>query len=128
MIHPRLLLVDDEPITAALLGHIAESCGYEVVQTHQADAFRDAYASFRPHVVTLDLVMPKVDGIEMMRYLARQDCTVPIVLISGLDRQAREAARRLGQAWGLDVVAAIAKPIDVPGLKEILLRLSRPPV
>src|ERR1700761_336336 len=94
----RLLIIDDEPDIGAILAYIAEDCGYEVAATISADEFKDAYATFRPTVLVVDLALPNIDGIELFRWLADQGCAMPILILSGFDDKVLESAKLLGEA------------------------------
>jgi EAL domain-containing protein (putative c-di-GMP-specific phosphodiesterase class I) len=71
-------------------------------------------------VVVLDLMMPEVDGIQVLRYLGSQKYASEIVLISGYDKKVLKVAEQLAKALGLDVRASIEKPIKLNQLQEIL--------
>jgi CheY-like chemotaxis protein len=116
----RLLLIDDEPQMLAFLSRVAQGCGYEVRHTEDAAGFKQAYKSWSPDVVILDLVMPQVDGIELLRFLAEQASKTRILIISGFDAKVLDAAYRLGAAHGLSMIGALAKPVRVAELRAIL--------
>ena len=64
---PCILVIDDEAAIAELIGDFCESMGYSVkTVTDSRDALRMA-KEFRPHLITLDLQMPEVDGFELLR-------------------------------------------------------------
>jgi CheY-like chemotaxis protein len=116
----RLLLIDDEPQMRSFLSRIAQGCGYEVRNTDDAAGFKEAYASWAPDIVILDLVMPQVDGIELLRFLAERRSKARILIISGFDPKVLDAAHRLGAAHGLSMIGALAKPVRVAELRAIL--------
>ncbi|MGH6960128.1 MAG: response regulator, partial [Dongiaceae bacterium] len=119
----RMLLVDDEPAVTEFIGQLAEEAGYAVKATHGADAFKAALASFRPDLIAIDLAMPGMDGIELLRYLAGEQCRTPILIISGLDARVLDAAERLGGARGLNIAGVLSKPARVATLRGILVDL-----
>jgi CheY-like chemotaxis protein len=116
----RLLLIDDEPQMRSFLSRVAQGCGYEVRNTDDAAGFKEAYASWSPDIVILDLVMPQVDGIELLRFLAEQASKTRILIISGFDPKVLDAAHRLGAAHGLSMIGALSKPVRVAELRTIL--------
>src|SRR6185436_15217507 len=69
-----------------------------------------------------DLMMPNVDGIQVLRYLGSQNCASDIVLISGYDKKVLMVAGQLAKALGLHVRAAVQKPIKLNQLREILAK------
>jgi DNA-binding response OmpR family regulator len=120
---PRLLLIDDEPALAAFVAKAADMCGYEPVIAEQDQQFRDLFQADRPHMVALDLGMPGMDGVELLRFLATQDYREPVLIISGFDRRVLESAYRFGEALGLQMVGPLEKPARLEQLEEILTRV-----
>lgn len=120
---PRLLLIDDEPALAEFLASAAEESGFEPVTTEHDQQFRDEFISQRPDMVALDLGMPGMDGIELIRFLAAQNYSAPVLIVSGFDRRVLESAFRLGEALGLTMVGPVEKPVRFEVLEEMLSRL-----
>ena len=118
---PQLLLIDDEPALAAFVAKAAELCGYAPVIAEQDAQFRQKFLENRPQMVALDLGMPGMDGVELIRFLADQDFTEPVLIISGFDRRVLESAYRLGEALGLNMVGPLEKPARLDELEAILL-------
>ncbi len=121
---PRLLLIDDEPALAEFLASAAEESGFEPVTTERDQQFRDAFIDQRPDMVALDLGMPGMDGIELIRFLAAQNYSAPVLIVSGFDRRVLESAFRLGEALGLTMVGPVEKPVRFEVLEEMLSRLK----
>ena len=121
---PRLLLIDDEPALAEFLASAAEESGFEPVTTERDQQFRDSFISRRPDMVALDLGMPGMDGIELIRFLAAQNYSAPVLIVSGFDRRVLESAFRLGEALGLTMVGPVEKPVRFEVLEEMLSRLK----
>ena len=107
MTRPRLLLIDDEPQLAAFVANAARMCGFDPIATDRDDDFRECFIDDRPEMVALDLGMPGMDGVELLRFLADQDFGGPVLIISGFDRRVLESAFRLGEALGLKMVGPI---------------------
>jgi CheY-like chemotaxis protein len=122
----NLLVIDDEPAITALIKRIAQGCGYNVVATSQSDDFRQHLRTMRTDVIGLDLAMPTMDGIEILRHLAHERCQAQILIISGFDRRILETALRLGEALGLNVVGTISKPLQIDKLRNLLVQLGDP--
>lgn len=70
----RLLVVDDEPDFADFVKRTAEGMGYDVSALSDPNLFKEAYAAFKPNVIVLDMVMPDIEGIELVQWLAQQGC------------------------------------------------------
>jgi DNA-binding response OmpR family regulator len=120
---PRLLLIDDEPALAAFVAKAADLCGFDPMIAEQDQQFRDLFREKRPQMVALDLGMPGMDGIELLRFLADEGFKDPVLIISGFDRRVLESAIRLGTAIGLQMVGPLEKPARLEELEEILNRL-----
>jgi DNA-binding response OmpR family regulator len=117
---PRLLLIDDEPALAAFVAKAADLCGFEPFIAEQDQDFRDSFQENRPQMVALDLGMPGMDGIELLRFLADEEYREPVLIISGFDRRVLESAVRLGEALGLQMVGPLEKPARLEQLEQIL--------
>ena len=124
MTQPRLLLIDDEPTLAEFLASAATESGFEPVITEQDEQFRRAFLAERPDMVALDLGMPGMDGVELIRFLADQNYDAPVLIVSGFDRRVLESAIRLGEALGLRMVGPIEKPVRFEVLEDTLSRLK----
>ena len=120
MTRPRLLLIDDEPQLAAFVANAARMCGFDPISTDRDDDFRGRFVDDRPEMVALDLGMPGMDGVELLRFLADQGFGGPVLIISGFDRRVLESAFRLGEALGLKMVGPLEKPARLDTLEAIL--------
>ena len=104
-----ILVIEDEPETAAFLTQILERLGYEVTVAHNGEEALDQIHTRRPNLALVDLVMPGIGGWELVRRI-RQDRSiqqVPILICT-----AHRGARTTG---GL-VQGTLYKPF---GLEEI---------
>ena len=124
MAQPRLLLIDDEPALADFLAHGAREAGFEPVITAEDQEFRDQFMALRPEMVALDLGMPGMDGIELLRFLADQQYAAPVLIVSGFDRRVLESAFRLGEALGLSMAGPLEKPVRLEELEALLGQLK----
>jgi len=120
---PRLLLIDDEPALADFLASAAKESGFKPVITANDEEFRAAFLKRTPEMVALDLGMPGMDGVELIRFLADQSYAAPVLIVSGFDRRVLESAFRLGEALGLTMVGPVEKPVRFDALEDVLSRL-----
>jgi len=121
---PSLLIIDDEPAIAKLIGRVACSAGYEAKITTCSHEFMDQVATLDPAVIFLDLAMPGLDGVELLRYLSTVRSKAHIVILSGSDPRVVETSGRFGSNIGLRVARMLTKPVRVGQLRELLLELS----
>ena len=121
----RLLIIDDEPPIAAALERIGKDCGYAVTTTTTAEDFKESYTAAQPTVIILDLAVPEVDGIELLRWLGSAGCTATVLIITGFGGKIPESAKLLGEARGLKMGGIIAKPFRVADIRAMLTELNR---
>jgi DNA-binding response OmpR family regulator len=116
----RLLVVDDEPEFGEFVRKVAAASGFEVEVTSDAAAFKTVYDAFDPTVVVLDVVMPDVDGLELVKWLAERKSTVHLIVVTGYNPDYSEYARKIGGARGLQRVTNLAKPVALAVLRAAL--------
>ncbi len=116
----RLLVIDDEAAICEFVRDVAEGKGFDVVAVEAFDEFRSSYRSLDPSLVILDLKMPKVDGIEVLRFLADERSSAQILLVSGADTRILNTAKQLGSTQGLNMLGALQKPIMLVDLEAML--------
>jgi EAL domain-containing protein (putative c-di-GMP-specific phosphodiesterase class I) len=115
----RVLVIDDDKVVGDIVSAAAHAMGLECVATKDATT----YLSLIPSATTLillDLMMPNMDGIEVLRLLGEQKCKARIVLMSGMDKRVIEIAEKLAHTLGLSVVGHLQKPFPVTELKLVL--------
>ncbi|HEX8415324.1 MAG TPA: response regulator [Sphingomicrobium sp.] len=117
---PRLLLIDDEPALGDFLADAARECGFDPILTCDDGRFRKEFLAQRPDMVALDLGMPGMDGVELLRFLADEDYRAPVLIVSGFDRRVLESAFRLGEALGLKMAGPLAKPARLEEIEALL--------
>jgi DNA-binding response OmpR family regulator len=116
----RILVVDDHRDFGNFVRRVAEMAGFEAEVVQTAEAFRAAYTRFRPSVICLDIVMPMEDGIELIQWLAAQQCKAAVYIITGHDPSYARAARDIGGTRGLDIAGVLQKPVSLATLRDIL--------
>ncbi|HEX3882976.1 MAG TPA: response regulator [Stellaceae bacterium] len=119
----QFLFVDDNVYIAQAIQRVAGSCGLEVRLATTAGSFCQRYQELTPDLIGFDLAMPGGDGIELIRFLAAQNCRAPILIITGHDQRVLAAAARLGRERGLNIVETLSKPFSVETLKTALEHL-----
>ena len=119
MTPPRLLLIDDEPVLAELVASAARDAGFEPVLTSDDAVFREEFTGNRPDMVALDLGMPGMDGVELLRFLAEEDYKSPVLIVSGFDERVLDSASRLGETMGLSMVGPLSKPVRLAELEKL---------
>ena len=115
-----LLMVDDEAELGKLICRVAEDVGFAARSTTTARDFLSALDEGEPDLVILDLGLPEMDGVELMRVLAERGTRAEVLIMSGSDTRVRHSANRLGEARGLQMAGQVAKPLRVAQLREML--------
>ncbi len=116
----RLLILDDEPSIGATIAFIAEDAGFECRATTSATEFFSDCAAWEPTHIALDLIMPEMDGIEVLHRLAASKCRARIIITSGVGSRVLDAARRTATDHGLDIAGALSKPFAPDALMALL--------
>jgi DNA-binding response OmpR family regulator len=93
-----VLVVDDEAMVAEVVGRYLRREGYEVVSAADGAAALEAAQTHRPDLVVLDLMLPKIDGLEVCRRL-RARSQVPVIMLTA---KGEEMDRIIGLELGAD--------------------------
>ena len=116
----RLLVIDDEQSICDFIRRVAETQGFEVVTVVTHDQFQAAYATFKPSAILLDLMMPNVDGVALLKQLAAQGCAAKLLIMSGFHPELLNNTRKLGAGYDLDVRGTLHKPFGLAELQKAL--------
>jgi CheY-like chemotaxis protein len=118
----RVLVVDDNQDSAASLGMLLGTLGAEVTVAHDGPSAIDAYGSFQPAVVLLDIGLPGMDGYEVARELRERDPgrrTTLVALTGWGQDDDRARARRAGFEHHL------VKPAEIAALQGLIAEVGR---
>jgi EAL domain-containing protein (putative c-di-GMP-specific phosphodiesterase class I) len=116
----RLLILDDDPAIGKTIELVAESVGFQARSVSQPDAFFRELDLWPPTHVAIDLIMPEMDGVEVVQLLADRGCRAGIIITSGIGSRVLDAARRSAVEHGLDVVGVLAKPFFAEAVRTLL--------
>ncbi len=120
----RILLAEDDVLMARVLAALLESidCPKPIIVKDGAEALGHLDDPHNhPDIFITDLNMPGMDGIEMLRHIVERNYTGPLILISGEHADVLQTTRGLAGAHGLNVVAALTKPILVEDLNAAMV-------
>jgi len=110
----RLLIVDDALIMRKRIKDIAERAGWEVAgEAANGEEALELYRKESPDLVTLDIVMPKMDGVTALKHVLAADPDARVVMISAVDQK-----EKLSECIGSGAVDFIVKPFDTARLKR----------
>jgi CheY-like chemotaxis protein len=118
---PTILVVDDDPLDRDLFRKLLEGAGYAVVEAGSGREALDAIVDASLDLIVLDLNMPEMDGLELLR-VARHMPKPKVIAVTGLNpvlsERILEAARLLGAAATLDKFWA--RDLLVPVVRRLL--------
>jgi DNA-binding response OmpR family regulator len=114
-----ILLVDDEDSIQKLLAYPLEREGYRVLQARDGVEALEQFASERVDLVVLDIMLPKLDGLEVCKRL-RAESEVPIIMLTARDD---ELDKVLGLELGADDY--ITKPFSIREFRSRVRALLR---
>lgn len=121
----RVLIVDDEPMVREVVTNYLERDGYEVRSVADGATAIRAIDEDRPDLVVLDVMLPTVDGLTVLRRL-RERSEIPVILLTA---RGGEADRVLGLELGADdYVPKPFSPRELAARVRSVLRRSTPPV
>jgi CheY-like chemotaxis protein len=118
----RALVVDDSRVIRELIAVNLELEGFEVTTAGDGERALELAAEFRPDVITLDVMMPRLNGFETVHRLRQDPRTagIPVVMVTG---RAQSADRERGEEVGVE--AYLTKPFEPAELVDVVSRLAR---
>ncbi len=123
MADKRLLILDDDLMVGRTIALIAEGAGWECKSTDEPHLFFSLLEEWQPTHIVLDLVMPKMDGVEVMVELSRRACAAQIIISSGVGSRVLDAASRSAAEHDLNFVGILSKPFK-PSMLHALLNVN----
>ncbi|MBX6312740.1 MAG: response regulator [Isosphaeraceae bacterium] len=117
----RVLLVEDAPFLRYAFGRLLRMHGFEVREANDGREALECVSQFRPDLVLTDLMMPVMDGVELIRRLHDDPATAALPIVAITADATDQAEHQARQAGAVDV---ITKPIDLPALLQRLQDLQ----
>jgi DNA-binding NtrC family response regulator len=113
----RILIVDDEPNVRLMLETTLASVGYEVTEACDGQSALDVLSSSGSthDLILLDLLMPRMDGMELLRQLRSQSNVVPVVILT-----AHGSIPEAVEAMKLGAIDFLAKPTTPDALRRVV--------
>ncbi|MFI5339825.1 MAG: response regulator [Candidatus Methylomirabilales bacterium] len=111
----RVLVVDDEPDAVELLKEFLLGKGYEVLTASDGEEALHKLKEERPHLILLDVRMPKMSGLEVLKQIREIDHEVGVIMVTAVHEE--ETGR---QALRMGAVDYITKPLDLKYLERVI--------
>jgi EAL domain-containing protein (putative c-di-GMP-specific phosphodiesterase class I)/FixJ family two-component response regulator len=117
----KILVIDDEVDVGEFVADAAQAMGLDCTATYNAKSFLE---TLKPDttLILLDLMMPEMDGIELLRMLKKRKCKAGLILMSGSGKRIMESAEQLAHALGLTIAGHLYKPFRLAELEQLLER------
>ena len=118
----RLLIVDDAMIMRKVIRDVALEAGWQVVgEAANGEQAVAMYAELKPDLVTMDLVMPVLGGLEALGRIRDADPDARVIVVSALDQK-----QTLMDSFRLGAIDFVVKPFERDRLVSLLTKFLRP--
>lgn len=119
----RLLVIDDDHVVCEVVSAVAATMDLACDIAKDPAGFLD-HLTPETSLIMLDLMMPGMDGIEVLRLLSERKFGARVLLMSGMDKRVLETAEKLARSLGLAVVGHVQKPFKPLELRSLLESLA----
>lgn len=117
----EVYIIDDEQQTLDLLSEFVRLMGCNAkVFISARDFFSEEITVANKSIMILDLNMPDMDGIQVMRKMVETGHIMPLILISGYDSGIIHSAEQLAKAYSLNIITTLSKPFNFDDFKQAL--------
>lgn len=115
-----VVIVEDEPAAAEMFAEMMRVNGYRVIKISSSTPAMDIIRSEKPNIVILDIMMPDISGLEVLRYIRREPATqnTPVILVSA---KSLPSDIKVGMEAGAS--RYLTKPVSFLDLKEAVEEL-----
>ena len=115
-----LLVVDDDPVQANIIGNIAAQAGYCVRYASTLEAAAEAISAQSFAVVTVDLMLGERDGIELLRHISGFAVVPRVVIVSGCEARIVSSTVKMARSLGIRDAIGVSKPLNLDVLRNAL--------
>lgn len=122
----KLLVIDDEKSITKIIEKVATELGYDVRALNDAAAAYEAFEQFRPDVLMLDLMMPEVDGIDVLNQILAAGTHVRLIVMSGYGKSYLQLGKAVAVFHEHPDITTLSKPFRRADLVELLASQAGP--
>lgn len=116
----KILIADDEKVIAELLKNSLSRKGFEVMVVHDGVEAKNKILEENPELVILDLMMPRLDGWEVLKWIrGKAQLDIPVIVVSGKDEVVDAK-----YVYNLEADSYLTKPIDIEELMKVIKVVS----
>ena len=118
----KIIIVEDQPAVADLFDEMLSMDGYQVIKIHSSTGALSVIWTENPDVVLLDIMMPDVSGLEVLRFMRREPGLqqIPVVIVS-----AKTLPEDIRTGFEAGATVYLTKPVDVNKLRETVAQVIR---
>jgi CheY-like chemotaxis protein len=116
----KLLVVDDEKSITRIVDKVASELGFEVRTLNDAAAAFETFTAFQPDILMLDLMMPDVDGIDVLNRVLAAGTGARLVVMSGYGKSYLQLGKAVALFHEHPDITTLAKPFRRADLIELL--------
>jgi DNA-binding response OmpR family regulator len=111
----KVLLVEDETTLAMIIKDTLDAQGFDITTAENGEEGLRTFFEVRPHVLVADVMMPKMDGFEMVKHIRKSDKVTPVLFLT-----ARSAINDVVEGFELGANDYLKKPF---GMQELIVRI-----
>ncbi|MFV0368002.1 MAG: response regulator [Hyphomicrobiaceae bacterium] len=123
-----VLVIDDNEAFTMFVGEVAESCGLKAALLTDPTLFKERMEKTGASIVIMDIDMPGVSGLQLSQWLGEfsraENIEVQLILVSGHREETIRLCKSVAAISGLRDVEALAKPVELAVLTQLLRRLT----
>jgi EAL domain-containing protein (putative c-di-GMP-specific phosphodiesterase class I)/CheY-like chemotaxis protein len=125
IVQRSVLVIDDEPAIGEVIAMVAHDLGMScTVHTSALELGEELDPGVT--AIVIDLMMPGMDGIELVRRLAARQCRATIVMMSGHDRSVLRSVQEMARTLGLRTAEPLQKPFRLADIRAMLNAVAEP--
>lgn len=116
----RVLVIDDDQGFRDFARDAALTRGWVVETAANGAEGCKAFQTFKPDIVVLDIVMPKMDGFEVLNWLAKERADCRFIVVTGFNPGYATMAEQIGTAMALSDITILMKPVRLSALVAVM--------